>query len=253
MVIQVKWGIYAGIAALLLAFIISILIGHAGFTVSILRGLGFALLFFILGTGAWTLINTFMPELLFPEANDAAANIFGSESSGSQSPDSQSYGSYVNITLGDKSEAALPDSSGQDSDEIGNIADLVSGAINPAEEAKQQRGLDETSKNDYTNSGEDTTPSLNGFMDGLAEPASDSGSFSMNFDNLALGGGLTGEEPFGDSFSIPGDSGGTSKEEVFSLPERKVTGNKPMALEGDFNPKDLAAGIRTVLETDKKG
>jgi hypothetical protein len=252
MVIHVKWGIYAGVLALLLAFTISIFIGQAGFAVSILRGLGFAALFFVLGVGAWTLINTFIPELLFPEANDAAANIFGSESSGLQSSDSGSYGSYVNITLGDRSDAALPDSNGPDSDEVGNIADLVSGAVDPAEEAKRKRGLDEISENSYTNSGEDTIPPLNGVAEPLPAEG-EGGGFSMNFDNFALGGGLVGLEPFGDSFSLPDDSGGTSKEEVFSLPERKVTGNKPMTLEGDFNPKDIAAGIRTVLETDKKG
>jgi hypothetical protein len=249
MVIHVKWGIYAGVAALLLAFFISILIGQAGFTISFLRAIGFAALFFVLGIGAWMLINTFIPELLFPEANDAVTNIFGSEPSDSQNHDSGSYGSYINIMVGERSEAALPDDGGQDTEEIGNIADLVSGAVDPAEESKQQRGLDEFSENSYTNSGEDTTPSLNG----LAEPASDSGSLSMNFDSFALGGGIMGLEPFGDSFSIPGDSGGASKEEAFSLPERKVTGNKPMTLEGDFNPKDIASGIRTVLETDKKG
>jgi hypothetical protein len=254
MVINVKWGIYAGVAALLLAFIISIFIGQAGFTFSILRGLAFAALFFVLGTGAWTLINTFIPELLFPEANyDTAANIFSQGSSDSQSADSGSSGSYVNITLGDRSEAALPDSGGPDSEEVGNITDLVSGAVDPAGEAKKKMGLDEISENSYTDSGEGAAPSLNGLTEGLAEPASDSGGFSMNFDSFTMGGGLVGLEPFGDSFSLTGDSGRTSKEEAAPLPERKVTGNKPMTLEGDFNPKDIAAGIRTVLETDKKG
>jgi hypothetical protein len=253
MVINVKWGIYAGVVALLLAFITSIFMGQASFTVSILRALSFAALFFVLGVGAWTLINTFIPELLFPESNDAAANIFGTESSGLQSPDSGSYGSRVNITLGDSSDAALPDSSVSDSDEVGNIADLVSGAVDPAEEAKRKRGLDEINENSYTDTGEDAVPSLSGFAE--PPPAEEGGGFTMNFDSFALGGGggLGGLEPFGDSFSFQGNSGRTAIEEDVSLPERKVTGNKPMALEGDFNPKDIAAGIRTVLETDKKG
>jgi hypothetical protein len=249
---NVKWGIYAGVAALLLAFVISIIMGQAGFAVSILRGLCFAVLFFVLGTGAWMLINTFMPELLFPEAEDAAANIFGSESGDSQSSDQQVYGSRINITLGDKSDAALPDNDGED--EVGNIADLVSGAVDPAAEARKNKGLDEFSENSYNEAGEGITPSMGGLAEGLPDlPTEENGSFSMNFDNFSLGGGLMGLEPFGDSLSLPVDNGGTAVGEEASLPERKVTGNKPMALEGDFNPKDIAAGIRTVLETDKKG
>ena len=263
MVINVRWGVYAAGAALVLAFTTSLALGQASFGVAVLRALAFAGLFFILGTGAWTLINNFIPELLFPETNDAAANIFGSGSSGLESSDSQSYGSRINITLGDGSDAALPDSNAVDAEEVGNISDLVSGAIDPAEEAKRQRGLDGITDTGYTGSGEGVTPSLIDFgepasLGGFAEPepaAADNsgGGFNMNFDSFALGGGGGGLEPFGDSFSLPTDSGAAAKEKDVFVPERKVMGNTPMALEGDFNPKDIALGIRTVLETDKKG
>jgi len=245
MAINVKWGIYAAVAALFLAFTTSIFLGHASFGAALLRALCFAALFFALGTGAWALINNFMPELLFPESSDATANIFGE---GSQSSD---YGSRVNITLGDGADIALPDDNEADPDNVGNIADLVSGAVDPAAEAKQQKGLDETGENSYTDSAGDTMSSLNGF----AEPSSanEGGGLAMNFDSFAMGGGTTGLETFGDSFSLPADSGGTAQKNDVFVPERKVTGNKPMALEGDFNPKDIAAGIRTVLENDKKG
>jgi hypothetical protein len=248
--INFRWGVYAAIIALLLAFTTSIILGQAGFVASLLRGLAFAALFFVLGVGAWTLINTFIPELLVPETNDATANIFGSESSDSQDPDSQLYGSRVNITLADRSDAALPDDGEVGPDEVGNIADLVSGAVDPVGEAQKQRGIDGINENNYTSVAEGTTPSFDGFADSLPTAAEESGGFSMNFDNFSLGSG-GGVDPFGDSFSLPADGGAAKREEV--LPERKVTGNKPMALEGDFNPKDIALGIRTVLETDKKG
>jgi hypothetical protein len=230
--------------------------GQASFTVAILRALVFAGLFFVLGTGVWTLINTYMPELLYPEENDAAANIFGSVSSDTENRDSQSAGSHINITLGDGADAALPDGSMSDPEEVGNIADLVSGAVDPAAEARKNKGLDEVSKNSYTGMGEQPGLSLDGFTDLSPEApaAADEGSgFSINFDSFTLGGGIAGLEPFGDSFSLPPDSGNTAAVEEAPLPARKVTGNKPMALEGDFNPKDIAAGIRTVLETDKRG
>jgi len=271
MVINVKWGVYAAAVAFVLAFTTSIVLGQASFGAAILRGLAFAGLFFVLGTGAWTLINNYMPELLFPEAaNDAAVNVFGSETTSLDNPDSQSYGSRVNITLGegaplrDAADAALPDGNGPGSEEVGNIADLVSGAVDPAEEAKRQRGLDGITGTGYNDEDGSVTPSLPDFgesesMSGFTEPApaaSDGGGgFNMNFDSFALGGG--GLEPFGDSFSLAPNSGASAgaavKEEDVFVPERKVTGNKPMALEGDFNPKDIALGIRTVLETDKRG
>jgi len=257
--INVKWGIYAAVAALLLAFTTSILLGQAGFTAALLRGLLFAALFFVLGTGTWTLINAFIPELLFPEANDAAANIFGSETPDSQNRDPQAYGSRINITLDDggpqvsATDAALPDSNGSDPDEVGNIADLVSGAVNPAAEAKKPGGLDVTSEKSYTEGGEGVIPSLGGLAEPPPADDGDSGGFSMNFDSLTMGGGVSGLESFGDSFSLPADAGGSAKEEAVALPERRIIENKPAALEGDFNPKDIAAGIRTVLETDKKG
>jgi hypothetical protein len=246
--INVKWGIYAAIAALLLSLAIS-LIAHASFGHALLRGLAFGALFFALGTGAWALINHYIPELLFPESNDATNNIFGTESPADlQGSDSQLYGSRINITLGDRSEAALPDQS--DSDEVGNIADLVSGAVDPAEEAKRQRGIDEISENSYNNLGEDIIPSPNDPTEKEPVYAEENGGFTMNFDSFTMGGGGKSLDPFGDSFSLP-VNGTAKKEEV--LPERKTIENTPKALEGDFNPKDIALGIRTVLETDKKG
>jgi hypothetical protein len=247
MAINVKWGVYAAVAALFLAFLTSIFLGHASFAAALLRALCFAALFFALGTGAWALINNFMPELLFPESSDATANIFGTESEGSQSSD---YGSHINITLGDGEDIALPDEA--DPNNVGNIADLVSGAVDPAAEAKKEKGLDEFNENSYTDSAGDAASSLNDFGEPASAGGGSGGGFEMNFDSFAMGGGTTGLETFGDSFSLPADSGATAKEEEF-LPERKVTGNKPVALEGDFNPKDIAAGIRTVLENDKKG
>jgi hypothetical protein len=248
MVINVRWGVYAAVVALLLAFTTSLALGQASFGIAFLRGLAFAALFFALGTGAWTLINNYIPELLVPEANDAVVNVFGADTSGFEGSDSQAYGSRINITVGDGAEAALPDNNVSSGEEVGNISDLVSGAIDPAAEAKRQRGLDGIGENSYTGIGEEAASSLAGFAE--PSPAGESGGFSMNFDSFGLGGGGGGLDTFGDSFSLPGEANAKEQE---VLPERKVTGNKPTPLEGDFNPKDIALGIRTVLETDKRG
>jgi len=249
MQINVKWGIYAGVAAFVLALLTSILVGQAAFSSAFLRALCFAAIFFVLGSGAETLINTFMPELMFPEGDDATSNIFGAESGVSQNAN---YGSRINITLGDGTEAALPDNSEPDPDNVGNIADLVSGAVDPAAESKNELGLDDFGENSYNKVGGEAAPSMSGFA-GPSPAAGDTSALAMNFDTFAMGDGIGGLETFGDSFALPPESGGGKKEADTFVPERKVIENTPKKLEGDFNPKDIAAGIRTVLENDKKG
>jgi hypothetical protein len=60
----------------------------------------------------------------------------------------------------------------------------------------------------------------------------------------------------GDIFSSAGiySSGGNLADALESdEPERKTSGNKPQEFEGDFNPKEIAAGLRTVLAKENKG
>jgi hypothetical protein len=42
-------------------------------------------------------------------------------------------------------------------------------------------------------------------------------------------------------------------EEELSSPQRSVAGNRPENLEGDFNAKEMAAAIRTILKREEKG
>lgn len=253
--LNIRWGIIAGIAALVLAFATSLLSGHVSLLVAALRSLGFAVLFFALGTGIWAIINTFIPELLIPgEQSSPTANVFSGESSGRR----------VNITLGEVSDAALP---GQDSEahsvnEVENIGDLVSGKFKPA-----ARHIDQKSANSYNEPAGEFIP-----MQDIASGGD--GGFSMNLDGFSPGGGemgmlepLSNTEDFSftpadsSAFSFGGDSafgdgmfsddsplGGSGEP---SPPQRKASGNKPVEFEGDFNPKEIAAGIRTVLDKDK--
>ena len=64
---NIKWGIIFGGAAFLIAFVISLIFGNVLLLTALVRALIFAALFFALGTAAWVLINSFIPELLFPE------------------------------------------------------------------------------------------------------------------------------------------------------------------------------------------
>jgi hypothetical protein len=234
---NVKWGIICGLVAFVLAFATSLLVGQALLSVALVRALIFAVLFFLLGTGAWTLINNFIPEVLSPSAgDDATSNIFSMNQTGSR----------VNITLGEQVDAALPDRDGepQDPNDVGDINDLVSGAFKPEKRAPQR--IDQNPENDYNDGSGEFAP--------RSEAEEKEEGFSVNFSSFVSSGDEAGEtDPFSDPFSLTSGDDGEAAPERSSLPERKVTGNRPEKFEGDFNPKEIAAGIRTVLEKDKKG
>ena len=235
---NIKWGIISGVVAFILAFAVSLLLGHSGISIAILRAFLFAVVFFALGIGVWALINSFLPELLSPgAASDAVSNVFSAESPGSR----------VNITLGDTSGIAVPGTNQEahSIDEVGNIADLVSGVINPAADARKARDIDQSPVSGYTDEIGDFAP-----VPGSPVLSGGKGDFFMDFSGFMPGSsGLSELDSLSDSPSGSGESGQVNQAE---LTERKVAGNKPMAFEGDFSPKEIAAGIRTVLEKDKK-
>ena len=234
--LNLKWGIFSGLVALVLAFAISLLFGRADLTIAALRALSFAVLFFLLGTGAWVLINSYIPELLFPEAHkDPIGSVFSVESSVPR----------VNITVGDTSGAALPEQNGDNHsiNDVENIADLVSGKFKPT-----TQHIDQNSPSSYNDEAGEFTPA----PDIFAASNDGEGAGSIDFNSFVSGGSEMADLGM-DSFSFGSDS--ESKEEPVNpfAPERKVSGNKPVEFEGDFSPKEIAAGLRTVLEQDKKG
>ena len=241
--LNLRWGIVSGLTAFVLAFLISLLIGRAIPIVALLRGLSFAGLFFLLGIGSWALINHFIPEILTPDSgSDPTASIF----SGEHRP-----GSQINITLGESSEAALPGKDGRshDLDEVGDINDLVSGNFK-----RQSRHIDQRSTNSYNEESGEFTP----VQEDLSTEQGEEGGFSVNFGNLISGGESEAEElqPLTDSFSssfdgLSSDDSALSGLDEPSVPERKTARNRPEKFEGDFDAKEIAAGLRTVLQKDK--
>jgi hypothetical protein len=247
-----KWGIICGGVAFILAFITSLLLGHTRLLVALIRAGGFAALFFGLGAGIWALINVFVPELLNAQ-NDASGNIFSKESTGSR----------VNITLDDASDAALPGAlpgagiGAANDDEVGDFNDLVSQSINAV------RDIDQNSATGYTDKREqeDFAPDFDASLGGLVETSLDDvkvdgqGNFSMDFGAFVSEGGKTANsDPFMDQLSFLPDSASPHESSSPSAsPPRKSSSNKSAQLQGDFDPKEIAAGLRTVLEKDKKG
>jgi len=223
---NIKWSVIPAVAAFILALLLSLFLGRANFTDALLRALLFAVIFFVLGAGIKFLINTFIPELMFPDRKtDSADNVFGQETPGP--------GTRINISLGETINAALPNTEkSQEKGEVDNIND--SAAI------RKKSDIDQNDNNSYTGNEGEFAPSQGG------SPEEDKGEedFFMNFESYI-------PDFMKESFSEDEDSSKGQNDK--SLPERKVSSNKPMKLEGDFNPKEIAAGIRTVLEKDKKG
>jgi len=258
-----KWGIICGGAAFVLAFITSLLLGHTSLSAALIRGGGFAALFFGLGAGIWALINIFIPELLAAQ-NDDVNNVFSKKATGAR----------VNITLDDTSNsafsAALP-STGiglmDDDEEVGDFKDLISRSTNSRRDIDQNpaAGYTEQEEQQEEQQQEEFTPvfdsSLDTSLGGSIENSLDGvkvdglGDFSMDFGAFVPEGG-GGSDPLMDPFSfMPGtdDSAGAEETHTAAAAPRSSSSGKPAELQGDFNPKDIAAGIRTVLEKDKKG
>jgi len=228
---NIKWSVVCAAVAFVLAFVLSLLLGHTTLLIALLRAGIFAALFFGLGAAVWALINTFLPELLASgEEKDIVGSVFSPETSGSK----------VNITVDDAPSAALPGTNNDEADpeEVGNFGDLVIGAIPASED------VDQNPSTGYTEEAEEISPVFGNVK------LEEAGDFSMDF-GAFVSDGLDGEEGQEDldTFSFLPGSGDTKE---FSPPERKASGNKPLKLEGDFNPKEIAAGLRTVLEKDKK-
>ena len=262
--LNIKWGGIAAGAAFALALALSLLLGQTSLSIALLRAVIFAALFFALGAGACLLISTFIPELLSSSgARDIATHLFSPGPAGSR----------VNITVDDAqnadSPAALPE---QDHDvrgdgAVGDFNELFSSKITTREDSQD---IDQIPATSYTEEGETkefasaTEEFSSTFDDVNLHDEDEADEFSVDF-NAFIPSGLDGDGTTGESESeeeqdsdsdpflfFPETTGSSNFEEKPDVPEQKVTRNKTMKLEGDFNAKEIAAGLRTVLEKDKK-
>lgn len=268
-------GVIAGAA-----FIFSLLIGlfsRASMPLLLLRPVFFALLFFIITVVVNVLVNRFMPELL--EGG-------GFEDDEEISPAVQRRGSRVDITEGDYEAPPLGGSQytadpmkpvfmgaqPDDSDEgLGDISNLEAASSVP-EEAEElfPAGIDQNAQNSYNKSG-----GLVDFSD-----FDSGGDFGAAIPPKAPSGGKQAEpavqEPgirgFSNVFSdgvetlpdldsmagafLPTDGGAEpdTTEYSVSTPARKpLSSGKNSGWQGDFNAKDMAKGLQTILSKDKEG
>jgi len=273
-----KWGIISAIAAVVISVVLGMIAGVRGLHI-FLRAILFAPLFFGLGFGLRFVVNIFLPELLY--VNEAPAASENNEAA-----------EHSSIAIDSRGEYAVPElfNNQGDSQELGNIDDLISGVFKSGGGKNQYKsendqsafqGLDfsmsgdegidqnkETGYNDFGAIGGDS------FNDNAAaepgnfnepSPVEKKAAFQPQFtpsmgDDSELG-GLPDLDMMAMAFSSNFSSDPDASPSAPSMgpinpveeaePDRSHhKGNKPQALKGDFDPKSLAEGIRTVLSKD---
>jgi hypothetical protein len=266
-VFNLRWS---GIAAAA-AFIISLILGiavRAHILVVLLRAFSFALVFFFLMAVVWRLVNHYLPELLQspPVRDDPLMADFET-------------GSRVNITLGDTEiprNAAVPPEESSD-ESVGNIADMaragpsagppqpspglsqpLSGPSQPSPGFSQPspdfsqpfgaaiQAMDQNAQAHYTQEREGVSAASSAPVPGGGPSrVSALGDVSGGVDSLPDLDALAG------AFLSPGTAGG---EEADSKPSSPGAGEyrskKGKEVGEDFNPKELASAIQTILKRD---
>jgi len=210
-------SIVAG-GAFLLSFIAGI-IGGAGFIAILFRAIIFAALAFGFATGAGFLINRFLPELM------EASSSFDSERPDAMNEESGSeldhLGGTVDVSVGG------------DTDEL--LDYVASAGEESAETANSSSGLDQESEGGYTEGGGMSVTAAT-----AARPPDLIGDVDV----------LPDLEGLSDSFVTPitvGDSDNRSESRKPSV-SASAQGSS-----GQFDSKEMAMAIQTILKRDQKG
>jgi hypothetical protein len=263
---------FAAGAAFLISTALGILFG-VNFLYVILRAFVFAFLFFGFGFTLRFLINSFFPEFLIK--NDEAEDRYPVE----QAPSRESA---IIDTMGEYAVPELYKTPGE-SGKLGNIEDLVSGAFRPLPEGvdrNEEEGYNKESVRNVPETGfgfsETRNQENDKFQDMFQDMFQDTGSFeesrpevpkndrpvftpSFGDDSEGLG-GLPDLDSmamaFGGTDARSGPSvlsfGGAEEAVDEAAESSPYKGNKAQPVKGDFNPKELANGIRTVLKKDNR-
>ena len=246
-------GIVAG-AAFVFSCILG-LVGRTAMPLLLIRAAIFAVIFFVISALVKMVAGRFLPELL--------------EDDGSGGDEVSIPGSRINIMEGDSlsleggaadtgsaSLAALAD----DSEEgLGNIADLLRISKAPrVSNGETQAGMDQNPQDDYTKEGETDKFSTLIPDEGSVPAFSSSGAEA---DEAEFGGSSASDGILPDLDSMAGAfmssaAGGepdTTEYSVSAPPPKPSSSSKTPAWSGDFNAKDLASGLRTILNKEKEG
>jgi hypothetical protein len=258
-------GIIAGTA-----FASSLLIGIvSGSTMPmlIIRPLIFAALFFAFSTFGKILVSRFLPELL----EDSSLGE-GSFKPGSRinilEDDSQPYmpeasGDFSSVDSSQSSAGAMPDES---DDDLGDISELSEKSPVYAAAGGAIPGMDQNAKEVYTDvrgSGDSAKPDFSN-MFGAESPLEASASGQERAAGANVGAKTEGvfnsdenlpdlDSMAGAFMSEPSNEGSEASGYSVSASLKKSSSKKAPEWTGDFNAKEIAMGLRTVLKKEKEG
>ena len=237
---NLNWcGIAAG-CGFLLSLLVGIVSG-AGLFWAFLRALIFGAGFFVLAGAIRFLVDRFLPDLLSAGENGREFSTLP--------------GSRVDISIGDGEEdAALPSALPDDSPdgEPGDIADLLSGNIasRVPPPGPSVQGMDQKGEDGYTESREP------GFQSKVSGGAPGTGGAERTA--ASSPGDLRSAERLPDLDSMEGVFQSREDEAPEPVSDRQSSFGRPggspdrkgQSMAGDFNPKDLASAIQTILSKD---
>ena len=245
-----KSGVIAGVA-FILSFLIS-LVSHTSMPMLIIRPVFFGALFFTITGLVYFLVNRFLPELLEEDGPDEASG--------------PHLGSRINIVEGGSSQGpgtapSMPSFMAAESSEevIGDISSLLEkSTASQTMAGGASAGIDQNDQDGYNKAGEvedfpepDAFPGDSGGQKASSGQAavppsigvSDSVDYLPDLDSMAGAflprAGATESDNIEYSVSTP--------------PPKPSSRNKAPEWAGDFNAKEIAAGLRTVINKDKEG
>ncbi|MDR2103793.1 MAG: hypothetical protein LBP42_06810 [Treponema sp.] len=229
---NIKISALSAAAGFLLSFLVGLMSGGT-FLIILMRALFFALVFFLLAGGIYVLIGKFLPEL-FPEA---AAEQGREDASGS----------LVDISLGDSPNEAAVEIFGGPEKVIfpeGREGSETAGR----DISENPLGLDQNREDGYTDKKEAETNAGDYSPEGFAGE-----SFSGEPAALPTVSGPVDMLPELDSMAGVFVSSGDTEAEGsndYNSAERppRQPGKSPLG--GDFNPKDLAAALQTIIKRE---
>jgi hypothetical protein len=242
---DIKLGVGAAGAAFILSLLVGLVSG-AGFLVVLVRALVFAALFFGLSLGAQKLLSLFVPELLgLPGAEDVEQDteigsridvVVGDE------PEGQAIEGYVAVESPRK-RTIIEDDEGGEAEEIAGF--LPEDGLGEAAAVGDVVGLDQGGEGRYTEKG-DTSGVSHTYGSKGVEPALPSGLI----DDVDV---LPDLDSMSDSFVSPLVEEATERSSAESFSPRLSSASRSSETGGDFDPREMAAAIQTILKRDQKG
>jgi hypothetical protein len=235
---DVKISAIAAVTAFIISFLLGLVSG-ASLPALIVRPLIFAVLFFIIAGIVYFLVSHFLPELLEEGGFESL-----------EADDALNPGSRINITEEEPAPAVYAAPEDDSEENLGNITDLLGrNRVSKPLEADFP-GLDQDDKEGYNRSGaipadayrNDSSMERGSAMPEpvMASDSPDSVDVLPDLDSMARA-------------FLP-DSGedevNTTEYSTSDSPPKRPAGGRGQKIEGDFNPKELAAGIRTILKKE---